>query len=552
VSVRKNLALLLGLALVPATVLLGYNVVESRLRERDRLLADAQHQARYLAARLDATIQGSRSLTWALSDEAPAMNADPERCTDMLRAVIGSATLYRSASMTDRYGKVMCSWPSPGRAMFLSRDEYVRDALEQPDMVIGTLLIRDRLTGNPVLPLARRYSLGPDVRGVIVLGLDLEQLARHFRAQDTRSDRTVSILDRAGTVVLRLPETSGALGEKMSSDLIRLTHRAEAGTLPFRDAAGHRALAGYAKTGDMTVVVGLDPERVADQLNGITIRHGLVAVLVVLAAAAAAWAVGERRIQQPLRALADAARRQERGESQARAPAVSASPELDVLARNFNRLTESNEQISSQRDTLLRELQHRVTSSFQMLASFLHLQSRNADPIMREPLEAARERVLSMSRTFRYLYRADLASTVDFGTFLEAFARDTARAYLGFHAPKLEVKADPLQLPIESALSLALVLHELVTNAVKHAYPPGKPGKIMVRFRVLADGSSELSVTDFGVGMPLDFDLDKTKTLGLVLVQRMAQSLHSRMQIRSRQGETLVTLALPRRSGVRR
>ena len=91
---------------------------------------------------------------------------------------------------------------------------------------------------------------------------------------------------------------------------------------------------------------------------------------------------------------------------------------------------------------------------------------------------------------FRYLYRADLRSSVEFGAFLEAFCQDTARAYLGEAAPRLEIEVDRQEIPLEQALSLALMTHELITNGtvtalgsmrslvtVNIGYSPGRIGQ---------------------------------------------------------------------------
>src|SRR6185295_1091049 len=128
---------------------------------------------------------------------------------------------------------------------------------------------------------------------------------------------------------------------------------------------------------------------------------------------------------------------------------------------------------------------------------------------------------------------ADLSSTVEFGAFLEAFCNDTARAYLGEASPQLEIAVDRQEIPLEQALSLALMTHELITNAIKHAFPPGAPGRIRIAFKVKPDGRSELVVADNGKGMPAGFDAGRSKSLGMVLVQRLTQSLNGELSVRS-------------------
>src|SRR5262249_33085319 len=165
----------------------------------------------------------------------------------------------------------------------------------------------------------------------------------------------------------------------------------------------------------------------------------------------------------------------------------------------------------------------------------------------RTQLAVARERIVAMSTIFRYLYRADPGGTVEFGAFVEAFCQDTTRAYLGAASPQLEIVVDRQNVPLEQALSLALMTHELITNAIKHAFAPGAAGRIRIGFTARPDGGSELSVSDNGKGMPEGFDLNPSKSLGMMLVQRLTQSLNGELRVRSGAEGTEITITLPAR-----
>jgi two-component sensor histidine kinase len=384
-----------------------------------------------------------------------------------------------------------------------------------------------------------------EVGGVVVLGLDLDLLTRSFEERYNWTNRYLSVVDREGTIVIRVPGRD-AIGRKLSPAVLA---RADGnfGSFEGNDAFGRPAIIGYAKADGLLVSVGYDAEAALAQLNESTWRNMLLMALVVLLALAAAWIAGERLVRRPVRRMVKAARRYEAGERHVRFPALKPGTELGSLSRALNRMAEANEQLLSQREILMRELQHRVMNSLQLLASFLQLQARNADPATREQLAVARERIISMSTIFRYLYRADLSSTVEFGAFLEAFCRDTARAYLGENTPQLEIEVDRQEVPLEQALSLSLMTHELITNAIKHAFAPGVPGRIRIAFKVRPDGSSELTVADNGKGMPEGFDASRSKSLGIVLVQRLTQSLNGELRIRSSGEGTAISIVVPPR-----
>lgn len=549
-SLRNRLSILVGLALLPPIGLLAYDTVETRARERRQLHDQALYQAQLVAGQIETIIAGARRLSWAIANQT-RIRTDFDRCNLLMRDVVNDVPLYRAGIVTDRTGKVICSWPRSVDVNLGDRD-YVIEAMRQKDMVIGTLIARGRVTGAAALPLARRYlAVEGDVEaaGVLILGLDLDLLARGFQERYNWSNRYLSVLDREGTIVIRVPGPE-AVGRKVSAaGLARAT--GDSGSFEGSDAFGRQSIIGYAKVEGLLVSVGYDSEAVLAALNESTWRNALLMGLVTLLALTAAWIAGERLVRRPVKRMVKAARRHEAGERQVRFPELKADTELGSLSRALNRMSEANEKLLSQREILMRELQHRVMNSLQLLASFLQLQARNADPATREQLAVARERIISMSTIFRYLYRADLASTVEFGAFLEAFCNDTARAYLGEATPRLEIAVDRQEIPLEQALSLALMTHELITNAIKHAFPPGAPGCIRIAFKVKPDGTSELAVTDNGKGMPAGFDASRSKSLGMVLVQRLTQSLSGELRVRSGAEGTEIVIALPARPATR-
>lgn len=546
-SLRYRLSILVGLALLPPIALLTYDTIENRARERQDLLNEARHQAQLVAGQIEAIIQGARRLSWALSHQTRVIRADPVLCPELLKSLVIEVPLYRAGIVTDRTGKVVCAWPNTEGEVSLGDREYFRRAMAQPELVVGTLIRRGRVTGASALPLARRYTIGGEPNGIIILGIDLDLLARSFQERYGWTNRYLSVFDRENSILIRVPGHEEAVGRKVSPEgMVRIGNETS-GSLEWKDTFGRPSIIGFARVEGLLVSVGFDHAGALAQLDEATWRNALLMALVVLLALASAWIAGERLVRRPVKRMVKAARQQEAGERDVRFPELDPSSELGKLSRALNRMAQANAQLLNQREILMRELQHRVMNSLQLLASFLQLQSRNADPATREQLAVARERIVSMSTIFRYLYRADLASSVEFGAFLEAFCHDTARAYLGANAPQLEVTVDKLEVPLEQALSLALMTHELITNAVKHAFAPGATGRIRVVFRAPPGGASELVVSDNGVGMPAGFDVGRSKSLGMVLVQRLTQSLQGQLAVRSGKDGTEITISLPPR-----
>jgi two-component sensor histidine kinase len=191
----------------------------------------------------------------------------------------------------------------------------------------------------------------------------------------------------------------------------------------------------------------------------------------------------------------------------------------------------AQERLVQQKTLLVREVQHRVMNSLQLLSSFLHLQSRQIqDETSRKHLKEARERIVSMSVIYRHLYHSDTVSEIEFSHVLRLFCTETGKAYMGASTPNISVQADEVVLPMQAALSLALIAHELITNALKHAYPEGDGGPLQVDLRH-DKGRIELAVSDQGQGLPPDFDPKSVASLGMAVVQTLTRQLHGTLTV---------------------
>jgi two-component sensor histidine kinase len=173
---------------------------------------------------------------------------------------------------------------------------------------------------------------------------------------------------------------------------------------------------------------------------------------------------------------------------------------------------------------LLKEISHRVKNSLQIVSSMLHLQASTADDEgITAQLADASSRVSAVGRAYeRLAYDGDVEN-IDLRAYLQAVCADAMNASCNC---KLHFDgADGIWLYADRAISLALIVNELVTNAVKHAFPNGHEGHIFVRL-VRQDANTALvSVRDDGIGLPPDFDLSLSKGLGMRIVAALAKQL---------------------------
>lgn len=182
-----------------------------------------------------------------------------------------------------------------------------------------------------------------------------------------------------------------------------------------------------------------------------------------------------------------------------------------------------------QKSTLLREVNHRVKNSLQLVSSLLTLQTLSLpNEAARAHFQDARSRIEAIARVHNRLYQADQFQTIEFGTYLNELCEDLARASGGDSMCHVTVRSDIVDLPIDQAAPLGLIANELITNAIKHR--GGQPAHVDVSFRHKADGLV-LTVSDQGPGLPANFDIRKGRSLGMRLITSLSGQIRAKVVI---------------------
>ncbi len=205
------------------------------------------------------------------------------------------------------------------------------------------------------------------------------------------------------------------------------------------------------------------------------------------------------------------------------------------------------DELLKQKDLLLRELQHRVMNSLALLSSLLEMQRRSTkSSVAKENLANARDRVVAMGTVYRQLYQADTLEYVEFSEFLKTICSTSGNAYVGAKRPSIEVEADSLELSGQHAISLGMLTHELITNALKHAFSGSESGSIKVTLKHRKRRAIDLSIADRGRGLPPDFKIDgKSSSLGMKIVVSTVQQLGGTLEINRLKPGTEFVIHLP-------
>jgi PAS domain S-box-containing protein/excisionase family DNA binding protein len=199
-----------------------------------------------------------------------------------------------------------------------------------------------------------------------------------------------------------------------------------------------------------------------------------------------------------------------------------------------------------EKEVLLKEIHHRVKNNLQVVCSLLNLQGeRLEDAALREVFQESEQRITTMALIHETLYQVSDMGSFHLAPYVQRLGETLLRAYDGEAGRvTLTTHLEALTLPLDSAVPCGLILHELLSNALKHAFPDGQAGAIRVDLRGTPDRQVTLRVADTGVGVPEGFDVCQSDSLGLQLVCVLTEQLGGTLTV-ARQGGTVFTLTFP-------
>lgn len=196
-----------------------------------------------------------------------------------------------------------------------------------------------------------------------------------------------------------------------------------------------------------------------------------------------------------------------------------------------------------QKNALLKEVHHRVKNNLQIMSSILRMQSRKVDKALLPVLDDAQNRIYAMSLVHEQLYRTDNFAAINMRDYVHRLVQIIFGTYQE-RSKHIEtvLEIPDISIPLEKTIPLGLILNELITNAIKYAFPEGR-GKFTIQV-TQTDTGIEIVIADNGVGLPADLDIHRAKTLGMILVADLTEQLEGKISYRNDNG-AVFTLVLP-------
>ena len=200
-------------------------------------------------------------------------------------------------------------------------------------------------------------------------------------------------------------------------------------------------------------------------------------------------------------------------------------------------MEEKLEKALEEKDVLIKETYHRVKNNLMVISSLLNLQSRYIkDKDTKNIFKESQNRAKSMAMIHENLYRSEDLKNLNFTEYIENLSNDLYQTYsMDKSLVKLVLNLENVTLDVETSIPLGLILNELLTNSLKHAFPEGAGGMIKVELKK-HNGGYKLSVSDNGKGFPQDIDYRNTDTLGMLIVNSLTDQIDGEIYLDRNKG----------------
>ena len=191
-----------------------------------------------------------------------------------------------------------------------------------------------------------------------------------------------------------------------------------------------------------------------------------------------------------------------------------------------------------EKEVLIKEIHHRVKNNLQVISSLINLQTQHTKNKHTITLfTETQNRIRSMALIHERLYNSETMSEIDFNDYMKRFTKHMLSTYdVQPNQIKLALKLNNIILDINTAIPCGLIVNELISNAIIHAFPGRKDNTITIELKKLSNGKVQICITDNGVGFPEDLDFRSTKTLGLKLVTTLIKQIEGHIHLERHEG----------------
>ncbi len=554
-SLKRRLAVLFAVILLPPTALslyLAWSAFEEQ-SEKARL-AVRQFASLVSAHERDFFRDTERLLTGLAADPAIKQMQAPE-CHNVLRRSLANFPEYVSISATDQSGTIICSTIEIGDPINVAHRIWFQDAIESRGFTLSDYTLSEDLTEPIIVAAIPIRDDNNETQGVLDIGIDLDWLNIFVRGSGVPREGTVLLLDKNG-VLLTSPKFHFGPTEASVPSPETLQQVVERNLIDFEATGTDGQKRVYSSVvlphGNVLVLFGLPSATTLGWIERDLLTRVLSLAAIWLAGILAA-VIGTRLwVTRWISQLRRTARSYSSGDFSVPINFNRAPVELRdlgaALVSMAERIVAREKDLRNsldQKDTLLKEIHHRVKNNLQTVTSLLNIYMRSASSDeAHQALEEVQTRVRALALVHQYLYEGEDVRFVELKLFVGELCQVLYDTLSGDERQiSIETDVQNVAIASERAVPIALLITEAITNAFKHAFPDGRTGKVLVTIQRLDEMTALLSINDDGVGYRADEGISMTVTsgrgVGLSLISAFAGQLGEELEISGPPGTTI-------------
>lgn len=535
-SLSRRIVLVTLLALVPAVVVVLWTVVFLHDARTQEIHAEALGNAELAYQEMERVLGGAEGVLRVIA-QAPVVAAhNTDSCAEFVGRVLRALPYLASITISDPDGSVWCL-PDPTESpLYIGDRPYFQDALRSSDLITGLFTV-DRATGRNVLPIALRLG-GSDGRvlGVVAAYPDLGWFQSIIEQRALPPGDSITIADREGRILARVPEPDRFVGTVIPDDFQRLVRASLPGSEELISQDGTKRIIGYYPPaygkGDIYVSTGTsyDP---AFALVNVAATSGLLILLVGAVAAGFLTAYTSRAyIVRPFNRLSETVEAWRSNDTEPRSLLTKEDGEIGTLGMLLDSFMDelvasraARRKAEDQRVLMALELNHRVKNLLTLIDVVARKTFSDLD---------AKDEIRTFSARLHSIAAANdlLLEGNSHATSLRQVVEASTKPFHEGHSAQFQIEGPDLELPSGSTVALGMALHELCTNAAKYGALSTKEGRVSIKWSATAreDGPGfELLWQETG-GPPVS--PPKRTGFGSVIVQRaLEQSIKGRVEV---------------------
>jgi two-component sensor histidine kinase len=463
-------------AVAPALFIEVYNEVVSRRAREAEVREQATRSALQAASELQQVIEGARHLLTAISQVESVRSFEPTSCVAYFSQLQPDVPNLLSLAAIDQAGWLRCRKELPSEPVSYADRPYIQKALSTGRFTLGEYT-EARIAKRAVLPMALplRSQEGATV-GVVATAIDLQWLSERLLERGLPPEGSITVADRNGTIIARQPFPARFVGTRIPDPFQALLNSPSPGSTEVVSQDGTRRVIGYVpipvSPDGFYVSVGLSSEASFEAIDRATRRGAVVLGIGTLVALLGAWLVGRLFIEKPVERMLHVANSWRAGDLSVRSNLTPQQGELGRLGEEFDHVVAELGQREQRQELLVNELNHRVKNTLATVQSIVAQSLRNA-PTAEEARASIESRLFALSRAHDVLTRENWE-----GAGLRNILEEALAPYCGEQVKRVHLSGPDVQLAPRMALSLAMAVQELATNAVKYGALSNGEGQI--------------------------------------------------------------------------